>query len=149
VDFRTRLVAGEATHAEIAAAETAGTLSPGRAARLRAELAADQARREQAGVRAGRIAALLEAGDRPDPDNPEDRADGAPHYETVLKPRLAELYPAQKAAAIGACAKDTGFPGQDLFRPCRLSGRFAAGQPFIGLFDNCPRCRGFFDGKII
>jgi len=43
-DFRARLAEGGAGHGEIAAAETAGTLGPGRAATLRAELDADTAR---------------------------------------------------------------------------------------------------------
>jgi len=126
-DFRARLATGAAGHAEIAAAETAGTLGPGRAATLRAELDADTARRDKANAGAGRVAALLEAGSRPDPGNPDHRADVAHHYEATLKPALAELDPARKAAAIGAYVKDIGIAPDAAFKS--LLGLAVAGQP--------------------
>jgi len=84
-------------------------------------------RRQDIDTRAGRITALLEAGNRPDPDDPDYRADVAHHYEATLRPALVELDPARKAAAIGAYVNDTGIAPDAALDT--LLGLTVAGEP--------------------
>jgi hypothetical protein len=140
--FRARMENGEATHAAIAKARTEGVLTAARADRLLAEMEDDHNRRAEAFVRTSRIASLLQTGGRPDAENQEDRADVADHYETALKPTLADLDPAQQASAIGTYVAETGIAPDAAVNALmgltvigEAANRIAAARQLISLFD--------------
>jgi len=97
-------------------------------------MAEEQKRREAVSARAGRISSLLDAGSRPDPEDTDDRDDVAHHYAATLRPSLADLDPARKAAAIGAYVLDTGigagFEVQGQPVSCNGSGKGKGNMPF-------------------
>ena len=146
--FRPRLVTGEATHGEIAAAETGGVLTTNQAERLRTEMAEEQIRREQVSAKAGRVTSVLQTGSRLDPEDLDDHDDLAHHYEATLKPALADLDPAQKASAISGYVAQTGIAPEaavttllGLTATGDAEGRIAATRELVAVFDTDPTAR--------
>ncbi|MDA1324812.1 MAG: hypothetical protein O3C34_08700 [Proteobacteria bacterium] len=94
---------------------------------LTADFTAGQDRRKTISAKAERIASMLQTESRPDPKDLDDQDDVAHHYAATLRPTLADLNPAQKAAAIRGYVEETGIAPDAALKS--LLGLTATGDP--------------------
>jgi hypothetical protein len=126
-DLAHRIDAGQASHADIADAESRGTLTGVQAFRLRGRLAAaDQARAADAAA-ATRVARALGDGDQLDPSSAADRAAVDAHWRSAIAPSLDADPAPDAASSIGDYVKAAGLAPADAVR--RLIGQCFDGAP--------------------
>jgi hypothetical protein len=126
-DLNRRLAVGQATHTDIADAESRGTLTADEASRLRDQLAvADQARAAEA-TAATRVARTLSDGNSLDPSSPADRAAVDAHWRTSVVPTLDANPASDTTSAIIDYVSAIGTAPPDALR--RLTGQCFDGVP--------------------
>jgi hypothetical protein len=146
--FRSRLAGGGATLAEIATAHNEGVLTTAQVDRLHADFTVEQQRRSKASARAERVSSKLQTANRLDPEDFDDHDDVAHHYAATLKPSLAELDPARKAAAIGGYVAETGIAPEAALNSLLAltatgdpANRIAAARELVAVFKTDPTAR--------